>query len=122
MLLSFDKILANKENGFYRNFLRLPHDAFDNKDGVREFEVKLLIDGKEYDPIYLKDQMDNIDKHIKYEANKIITGMYGKKIETLNDSIEVLNDIIDDIKDKIRDKAVNDFNLKYDDDGDLVYE
>lgn len=65
-----------------------------------QFEIKIVIDGKEMNPAFLERYYKNIDKHIKAEAQKLA---YEKVREALEES-QKLTEIVQDAGDKIIEK------------------
>jgi hypothetical protein len=73
----------------------------------REFEIKLLIDNVEHDPIWINELIESIDVYIDKEAQIKANKLYQEAMR----KGEILNEIIEEAKNKIAEE----FNINIDD-------
>jgi hypothetical protein len=73
-----------------------------------ECEIKLLIDGVEYEPVRLKaiydtlfELVESIEKHIEEDAIELIA----RKLKEVTDKKDKLNEMIDDFTESLKDLA-----------------
>lgn len=86
--------------------------SIDPKDiipGTSEYDIKILINGKEYEPKLLEDMLQNVEKYIDQEAEHVAKEKFEEARMKMFELDEVIQEAIDKIKTKFR---------LHDDDGD----
>ena len=103
MRITFEETLSRKEWIYSELMNSLTGDIITNAREKGFYEVKLLVDGVELEPMLLNKLLTNIEKYIDNEAKAIVNQKF---IEAEN-KINQLTEIFNDAKYKIQ----NDFGL-----------
>ena len=95
MIITVEELLGRKEFIHHEILSSLTDEVMLSVDDKRQYEVKLLVNGIELEPKFFNDLINNIEKYIEKEAQKLINDrcfeaeMKARKLEeTVKEAIE----------------------------------
>lgn len=100
MKITFEEILSKDEwlHSEMLNSIPLELTSQVSEDGF--YDVKLLVNGQEIEPILFNKIMNNLEEYIKLEGRSLLK----YKLQEADDKINRLHNILDEAKDKILDE------------------
>lgn len=105
------KELGNNTWLKYELLSSIDHKLIEKISINKEFEVKILIDGVEHEPVILQKIFDNITSYIENEGKKIAANKYIEAFEEVERFKEDLTNVVTQFKEKIAEK----YNINIDD-------
>ncbi len=100
MIITFQEILGRKE-WLHKELLNsLTYDLMIKAQNDQYYEVKLLVNDVELEPVLFNEIMNNVEKVIDTEARNLIS----KKMEEANNKSRRLQELINEAIEKIRDE------------------
>lgn len=100
MKITFEEILRGKE-WLHAEMLRsLTGDLIDKAINDGFYDIKLLVNGVELEPIMFNDIVNNIDEYVDNEAQKLIND----KLEEADNQAQKLTEMIREATYKIREE------------------
>jgi hypothetical protein len=112
MKITFDDTIAKKD-WLHRCLLAsLTSEAIDSGKENREYEVKLLVNGIELEPIHLEYLLSNVEKHIDDEAKILYDKTFSEPSERLRLKMQKLESAIEKAKQDI----IDEFNIEEEND------
>jgi len=100
MRLTYDEVLKRSEHLHKEIMGSVPLEVLKTTNAERCFDVKLIINGVECEPIYLNSIWKKIEEYVDREANI----KANEKVKEALDKIYIINDIIKDASTKIMEK------------------
>lgn len=100
MKITFDETLSRKE-WIHRELMEsLTDEVISNAANDRFYEVKLLVNGIELEPNFFNDLVNNIEKYVDAEAEKLAAEKISKITERQNVLLNAIDEAIYKIKDE----------------------
>lgn len=107
MKVTFEDILSKKEWLHTELLKSLDNDTITKCTEAREYDVKLLVNGKELEPKFYNDLVNNIEKYIDRQAESIVND----NLYVSTEKARMLEQIVQEATEKIREE----FNIKEED-------
>lgn len=102
MKITFDEILANKGglNLHHELLNSTPSEVIDSAMTDRFYDVKLIINGIEVEPLLFNKLMNSIEKHIDNEAKNLIS----EKLQEAENKVMRLDNLVREAALRIREE------------------
>jgi len=102
MKITFDSILKDKTWLNTELLHSLDGDDVSNAADKREYDVKLLVNGREIEPKLFNELLSNLECYINEAAAALVNERLESITDAINDMQNTINDASCDIKDKVQ--------------------
>ncbi len=102
MRITFDELTKRDEFLHIEIMNSLTGDLIKSAMEERAYDIKLLINGIEVEPLFLNRILNNLDEYIKQEAAQMIDDKFEHIRHAINDMDNIIDEVVSDIKEKFR--------------------
>lgn len=99
MRITFDETLLRTEWIHTEILNSIPHDILEKAAADRFYDIKILINGVEVEPVIFNNIMNDVEKYIDAQARSLIT----EKYQEAEDKARKLHEMVDAVTKSIND-------------------